>query len=268
MQISKFHSGMISRALSGFSLSLLLFAAPVLAAESAASEDAITPYRPSVSSPAQLPLAGQLELELGGLSSRNEQARRHSMPYQLKLAFSQEWGMLVGGELLVLANDGAGQVDRGYGDTTLVLKRAFMVDEQSALGLELSSKLPSAAKAIGSGSADYAINGIYSRDFGALHMDANLNVTRLGVAEPDTGRLQTGLSSSFSTALSERWGITGEWSGSRRNGTKAQGQILLALSYSPSKRMTMDIGVSKGLTSSSPDLALFAGIVLPVAKLW
>ncbi|MFZ6751293.1 transporter [Undibacterium sp. Ren11W] len=237
----------------------------VLAAD---NDDAITPYRPSVSSPAQLPLAGQLELELGGLSSRSDEARRHSMPYQLKLAFSQEWGVLVGGELLVVANDGAGQVDRGYGDTSLVLKRAFIVDEQSAFGLELSAKAPTAVKALGSGSADYAINSIYSRDFGALHMDANLNLTRLGVAETDTSRMQTGLSSSFSTVLSEHWGITGEWSGSRRNGTKAQGLALFAFSYSPSKRMTMDIGVSKGLTTSSPDLALFAGIVLPVAKLW
>jgi hypothetical protein len=259
---------MLSAALSGCSFSVVLLAEPVLAADNAASEDAITPYRPSVSSPAQLPLAGQLELELGGLSSRSEQARRHSMPYQLKLAFSQEWGVSMGGELMLVANDGAGQVDRGYGDTTLVLKRAFIVNEQSAFGLELSAKAPTAAKALGSGSADYAINSIYSRDFGALHMDANLNVTRLGVAQADTGRSQTGLSSSFSTALSERWGITGEWSGSRRNGTKAQGLALFALSYSPSKRMTMDIGVSKGLTSSSPNLALFAGIVIPVAKLW
>lgn len=239
-----------------------------LQALAADGDDAITPYRPSVSSPAQLPLAGQLELELGGLSSRSDQARRHSLPYQLKLAFSQEWGVLMGGELLVVANDGAGQVERGYGDSTLVLKRAYLVDEASAFGLELSVKAPSAAKVLGSGSTDYAINSIYSRDFGALHMDANLNLTRLGLIETDTSRLQTGLSSSFSTALSEHWGITAEWSGSRRKGTKAQGLGLFALSYSPYKRMTMDIGLSKGLTTSSPDLALFAGIVIPVAKLW
>ena len=52
--------------------------------------DAITPYRPSVSSPAQLPLAGQLEFELGGLRTRSPDARRSSLPYQFKLAFSPE----------------------------------------------------------------------------------------------------------------------------------------------------------------------------------
>lgn len=232
------------------------------------SDGAITPYRPSVSSPAQLPLAGQLELELGGLSTRSDQARRHSMPYQLKLAFSPEWGLLVGGELLVLANDGAGQLDRGFGDTSLVLKRAFIVSEDTAFGLELSSKLPTAAKTIGSGRADYEMNGIVSKDIGSLHMDLNLNLTRLGVAEQESSRMQSGLSSSFSLSINEHWGVTAEWAGSRRSGTKAQGQALLALSYSPSKRLTMDFGVAKGLTTASPDCSLFAGLVLPLARLW
>jgi hypothetical protein len=254
-----------SLTLSGLALSFM-FAAPVVFADD--NGDAITPYRPSVSSPAQLPLAGQLELELGGLSARSDQDRRHSMPYQLKLAFSKDWGVLLGGEMLVLANDGAGQVDRGFGDTTLVLKRAFIVDDDSAFGLELAAKVPTAARAIGSGSADYTVNGIFSKDIGSVHMDLNLNLTRLGAPELDTSRMQTGLSSSFSTALSERWGITGEWSGSRRNGTKSQGQALFALSYSPSKRMTMDLGLSKGLTTSAPDWTIFAGLVIPVAKLW
>ena len=107
----------------------------------------ITPYRPSVSSPAELPVTGQLEMELGGLSTRDDMQRRHSLPYQLKLAFSPEWGVLMGGELMVLANDGAGMVDRGLGDTTLVLKRAFIVNDDRAFGLELAVKTPTAAKA-------------------------------------------------------------------------------------------------------------------------
>ncbi len=115
--------------------------------------DAVTPYRPSVSSPAQLPLAGQIELEFGGLRTRSPDARRASLPYQFKLAFSQEWGVLIGGEAQVWARDGATS-SRGVGDTTLTLKRAWIVDDASAFGMELGAKLPTAKDSIGSGKAD------------------------------------------------------------------------------------------------------------------
>ena len=45
-----------------------------------AADDAITPYRPSVSNSAQLPLPGQLELELGGLHAKSGDARRDTLP--------------------------------------------------------------------------------------------------------------------------------------------------------------------------------------------
>ena len=48
-----------------------------------------------------MPLAGQLEFELGGLRVRADDSKRRSMPYQFKLAFSKEWGLLIGGEARV-----------------------------------------------------------------------------------------------------------------------------------------------------------------------
>ena len=249
------------------SLSAMLLSSLTCAAQ-VVEDFPITPYRPSVSSPAELPVTGQLEMELGGLSTRDDKQRRHSLPYQLKLAFSPEWGVLMGGELMVLANDGAGMVDRGLGDTTLVLKRAFIVNDDRAFGLEFAVKTPTAAKALGSGRADYSINSIFSQDDDILHLDMNLNLARLGVFEEGSSRWQTGTSASLSAQLNERWDATAEWSGTRRSGTKAQGQALLAISYSPNKRLTMDVGVAKGLTTSSPGWSVFTGLVIPVAKLW
>ncbi|MGZ5817443.1 MAG: transporter, partial [Burkholderiaceae bacterium] len=81
-------------------------------------EAGVTPYRPSVSSPAQLPVAGQLELEYGGLSSKTDGMRRNSLPYLLKLAFNKDWGILFGGEAYVSQKDDAtGLRARGLGDT-------------------------------------------------------------------------------------------------------------------------------------------------------
>ncbi|MES2160906.1 MAG: transporter [Pseudomonadota bacterium] len=228
----------------------------------------ITPYRPSVSSPAQLPAAGQLELELGGLSSKSDDGRRNSLPYALKLGFNEQWGIVLGGEAYVSAPDGSGGHARGIGDTLFVLKRAFVLDEGSALGLELGAKAPTARDSIGSGRADYSLNGIYSRDMGSVHMDANLNATRLGAYDAGSGRVQTGLSASFSSPVNEQWGVTGEWSGTRRSGAASTAQVLVALSYSPSKRLTVDVGAAHGLNSASPNWAFFSGVVLPLAQLW
>ena len=236
----------------------------------APQEDPVTPYRPSVSTPAQLPATGQLEFELGGLHSKDVNERRDSIPYLFKLAFSPQWGVLVGGEALVSTRDYTGNDDRvrGLGDTNVVVKRAFVVNDTTAFGLEAGAKIPTARTAIGSGSADYVLNGIFSRDIGSIHVDSNLNVTRIGQIDAGTGRIQTGLSASFARPLSERWSATAELSGTRRSGTASTAQALFALGYSPTKRLAFDFGVARGLNHASPDYALFAGVVMPVAKLW
>ena len=229
----------------------------------------VTPYRPSVSSPAQLPAPGQLELELGGLSAKPEDGRRNSLPYTFKLAFNEQWGVLIGGEAYVSApGDDGGARRRGFGDATFELKRAFVVDDGTAFGLELSVKAPTARDGIGSGNSDYIVNGIYSQDIGAVHMDANLNATRLGGDQAGSGRVQHGWSASFSTPVSDKWGLTTEASGTQRSGETNTAQLLLAATYSPTKRLTIDWGVAKGLNSASPGWSLFSGVVLPLAKLW
>ena len=244
-----------------------LLAVHLAPAAAAPDDDAITPYRPSVSSPAQLPVAGQLELELGGLHARSGDSRRSSLPYQLKLAFNAEWGVLLGGEAQVWQYDGVDHA-RGVGDTSVVLKRTWALDEASAFGMELGVKLATAKDTLGSGRADYTVNTIYSRDFGAVHLDANLNATRLGVADPGTSRTQVGSSASVSTPLSDHWSLTGEWSGTHRGGADNGMQVLAALAYSPTKRLTFDIGIARAPQPSPGGTSVFAGVVFPITKLW
>ncbi|CAN7693603.1 transporter [Pseudoduganella sp. LjRoot289] len=234
----------------------------------AQDETGITPYRPSVSSPAQLPLAGQLEFEVGGWSGKSDQGRRKSVPYTFKLAFSEEWGVLLGGEAYIGVRDAAGQRERGVGDTSLVLKRAFPVDSGTAFGLELGVKLPTAKDAIGSGKRDVVLNGIFSKDIGDFHLDANLNAARLGAYAPGTGRMQTGMSASVSTPVSEQWGLTAELSDTHQRRQAHATQLLLAAGYSPTKLLTIDVGVAKGINGASGNWSLFSGMVLPLARLW
>jgi hypothetical protein len=248
-------------------IALVLCACLPLAAY-ADDDSPVTPYRPSVSSPAQLPVPGQLELEVGGLRTQNGGQKRDSLPYQLKLGFNPQWGVLLGGEAYVSAQNAGGHRDGGVGDTTLVLKRAFLVDDATAYGVEFAVKMPTANDVIGSGKTDYGINAIFSKDIAKLHMDANLNVTRLGAADAGSSHLQTGTSASFSIPVTEKWGATFELSGVRRSGSATTGQMLVAGTYSPTKRVTIDFGVAKGLTHASQDWSLFSGIVVPVANFW
>ncbi len=230
-------------------------------------EAAITPYRPSVSNPAQLSAPGQLELEMGGLSSKADDGRRNSVPYLFKLAFTPQWGLLLGGEALVSSPLEQGRA-HGLGDTSVALKRAFLIDDATAFGLEMGVKLPTARDVIGSGKHDLTLNSIFSKDVGILHIDTNFNLTRIGLEQEGAARTQSGLSSSFSVPVAAQWGATAELSGTHRAGAATTAQLLTALAYSPSKRLTFDFGLAKGLNRASDDWSLFAGVVLPLAKVW
>ena len=96
------------------------------------------------------------------------------------------------------------------------------------------------------------------QDLGRWHWDANLNATWLGANDPGTARTQVGMSASFSTALSEQWGITGELSGTHRGGVANTAQVLGALTYSPSKRLTFDIGFTRAF-QPTPGITSFFG---------
>jgi hypothetical protein len=232
-----------------------------------ADDQTVTPYRPSVSTPAQLPTPGQLEFELGGQSQNGADGHRNSLPYTFKLAFNREWGVLLEGEAFVSAPTDNGRA-RGIGDTSVVLKRAFVVDDATAFGLELAARLPTAKDDIGSGKTDWTVNGIYSQDLGKLlHVDLNLNQTRLGAPDPGAARMQSGASASFSHPLDERWTATWEWSGTRNRGAASTGQLLGALSYAPNRDLVVDVGLAYGLNSASPKWSLFSGFVVPLARL-
>ena len=222
----------------------------------------VTPYRPSVSTPAALSAPGWLEVEAGGLSSRAvDPRRRESLPYTLKLAFTPDWGVRIGGDAVVHQRDAEGSVARGGGDTTVVLKRRLAVNDASAFGLELGVKLPTARAGLGSGSADVGLNGIYSSDFAPnWHTDINLSATRLGGLDQGASRWQSGWATALSRNLTEKWGLVGELSGTHQRGSGRTTQALAAASYSVSAGLSLDLGVSKGLSTASGGWSVFSGV--------
>ena len=88
-----------------------------------------------------------------------------------------------------------------------------------AFGLELGANVPTAKSALGSGKADYKLNGIYSQHIRRLHLDINLNATRIGAPEQGSSRVETGLAAALSNEFNKNWTGVVEWSGTRRSGT-------------------------------------------------
>lgn len=248
-------------------IGLACAAAPMLAA--ADEEPSVTPYRPSVSTPAALSAPGWLELEAGVQHDRGSaSARSDSLPFTLKLAFTPDWGIRLGGAAWVRQTDESGQTISGIADSSIVVKRRFAVDDASAFGLEGGVTLPTGHTGISSGKTDYSVNGIYSADIGQYHTDLNLAATRVGATDPGVGRIRALWAASLSKPLNDRWGVVGEFSGTHQKGVSATSQFLFAASYNLSKSITLDAGMARSLRAGVPDWSVFSGVTLLAARLF
>lgn len=230
---------------------------------------AVVPYRPSVSTPAQLSAPGYLELEAGGLraSGPDSGVARTTLPYTLKLAFTPDWGIRVGGDAWV-RQAAPGSSQSGGGDTAVVLKRRFAVDDATAWGLELGETFATARSSIGIGHAQTTVNAIFSSDFApAWHTDINLNETHLG-GSGQPSPWQAGWAAAFSRTLTDAWGAVGELSGTHQSGAAGTAQFLAAASWTQSPAAVFDFGAARGLNDATPRWQVFAGVTVRLARLF
>jgi hypothetical protein len=252
-------------------VALALAALAALPARGADDGPSAVPYRPSVSTPAALSAPGWLEVEAGLLHEHEGAAdRRDSVPVTLKLAFTPDWGVRVGTDAWARQREAGGVRASGIGDTSIVLKRRFAVDDASAFGLEAATTLPTSRHGVGTGSGkpDWGVNAIYSADFGAWHTDINAVATRLGAFDAGTARTQLLGAASLSRALDERWGVVGELSGTHRRGAEATSQLLVAASYNVSKRVVLDAGAARSLRGGAPQWSAFTGFTWTAARIF
>lgn len=240
------------------------------AVQAQAEAPSVTPYRPSVSTPAALSAPGWLEVETGYQSNRGAGSeRRASLPYTLKLAFSPDWGLRLGGEAAVRQTDSTGARSTGAGDIAIVLKRRFAIDGERAFGVELGGNLATARAELGSGHSALTLTGIYSADLdGGLHTDLNLGGARSAGADAGVSRDQIAGAAALSGAIGAQWGWVVELSGTRQRGSGVTSQGLAALSYSLSRTATVDFGMARSLRAASSDRSWFAGITVLTAKLF
>ena len=228
-----------------------------------------TPYRPSVATPAQLSATGWLEIEAGGLRARFvDGTKRDSAPVTFKVAFTPDWGVRVSTDAWARLTAVDGSQTSGGGDTAVILKRRFAVDDASAFGLEAGVSLPTAKSGLGSDGTDVLLTGIYSVDLPAgLHADLNLEATRLQRVDSGSGHVQWLWAASLAKTLDERWGVTIEPSGTRRQGADGTTQLLGAVTFNASRRVVLDGGLTRSLRHGDRERSAFAGVTWLATRL-
>ena len=241
-----------------------LLAATAANADDSGDELQATPYRPTVSNPADLPVPHHFEWEAGGYGERDSRDARHSsVPYLLKYAFNEDVGVLVGGESIVADRSG-GDTTQGWGDTSVEVKLHHALSQSTGIGLEAGATFPTASHGLGSDHTNYTLNGIVSTKAVGCDVDINLSYTRLGASDPDTGRDQLGWAVAAAHDLSGKWGVEGEFSGSAMRGTRGVAQLLGALAFTAAPTLVFDGGALVGLNHESPRYGVFAGMTMLV----
>ncbi len=225
-----------------------------------------TPYRPTVANPAELSAPGWLELEAGWIHGHGDGVSRQGVPYLAKLAFDEDWGFMLGGELW--ARDRVADLS-GPGDTSVTVKHRMATgSEKLNFGVEAGINLPTARKGLGSGKADWLVTGIASLDFAEdWRLDTNLGVLRQGVATSGVGRVVLPWAACVSHGMGA-WTEAGELSGEHQSGAAERVQGLVAISYAVSPRVVLDAGFSHANQGGIGEQSIFAGVTWLAGKAW
>lgn len=235
-------------------------------------EPSATPYRQTLSNPAQLSAAGYVEMEMGWqtLKEKATDDYRHTVPYLFKLAFSDYIGLLIGGDALIINDFDQGSTLAGIGDLTPALKFKVPSSSQSAsaFGLEVGARLPTAPETISRQQTDYLITGIYSTQIGHIGVDLNVGYTRLGGTASGRGKNNLFWAASTAYGITERWSVAGELAGTARQGVKPFTQFLTSTSYFFTPRLVGDTGMAFGLNGASQEWTMFAGMTILLGKVW
>ena len=229
-------------------------------------EPRVTPYRPTISNPADLSVPGYLELELGAQRDLSEDhSRATSLPYLLKYAFADNVGILLGGNAYVEQSDsGAGSL-HGLGDTSILLKLRKEMSATTAFGLELGPLLPTSTHNLGTSKTGFISNAILSTTWNDWHFDFNTGINRIAEAG-GARKQQLNWAGAVSRDLNEHMNAALEFSGSHQQGQLTENQILAAWSYAVSNRLVLDAGLAHGMNHEHHQ-TFFAGATVLLGKL-
>jgi len=251
-----------------WSLVILTRAAAVFAQGSADSArrdpHAVQPERPTVATHAGTVARGWIELEEGGEWDKLADGHRVFLaPTNLKIGLARR------AQLNLLFNvivDQALDPSLATTDLTIGLKYRI-IDDNPILGsfaLLPAIKLPTASLRSGTGTTDYSLLLISSREIGPVAMDLNLGATRRTGDGTHASRTAGIWTASFGFPLSGPLGATVELFGFRRTtgpaGSKGIAALLIGPTFLVREWLALDAGGIVPLTGPQPR-AFYTGFV-------
>ena len=211
----------------------------------------VTPYRPTISNPAELSAPRHLEIEAGFEHGSGAGLAKHlAAPVTLKYALNEDWGVLLNSGWLYEDSRDGPLLD-GWNSTSLLIKHRHLLNDAQALGIEFGLATPADAGHFTQGQPDLLLNTIYSVDIDKTRVDANLGFTRLGDTETSIDRHQYQWALAVSHPVTDDWSLAAEWAGNVREGSSAYNQLLLCAAYGLSRTIVIDMGGAYGLSGDS-----------------
>jgi hypothetical protein len=205
-------------------------------------------------------------MEVGG-DARGRSADRHAeriVPVAFRYVATSRVALDVWFDALVwqVAQPGA---DRsvGFGDVTVGGQWVASPPARGrpTVALAFLSTLPTAAKAVGSGTTDHSFSLLLSQGFGSVDLEATGGYLNVG-DQADGGR-RSGISvaAAVSQAFQNKAGYIIEVSHQTEEGEVPKGTYALgALTYRLSPRARLDAGLRIGVSSDAPEISVVAGL--------
>jgi outer membrane putative beta-barrel porin/alpha-amylase len=262
--------------LRNFGLSVLLCGAAVAALTRPAGgqeqpPDQVEPDRPDVTNGTHIVDTGVLQLEIGGLYTRvSTNARATGTPITARVGLFDWLEARVGTDGMLTQTDGSSR-ETGLGNVQVGAKVRLWPDPG---GVPVLSILPainipaaSAAKGLGSGSADYTIAVLTGTDIGRhAHVDVNYGLVAVGACENEPHFAQHLVSVSASDAISDNWNpyVEAFWLSRQDVGGGAVTSLDAGAIYELGNRYAIDGGLQIGVSGDAPALAAFGGISIIV----
>jgi outer membrane putative beta-barrel porin/alpha-amylase len=245
-----------------------------LGAGVARAQETIEPDRPDVTNGTHIVDIGLLQVEIGGLYTHAAPGQRaFGSPFTARVGLADWVEVRFGTDGLLTQTDGFTHVT-GIGNMQLGAKLRLWADPG---GVPVLSILPtvnvptaSAAKGLGSGSADYTLALLTGSDIGRHgHVDVNYGIGSIGVGGGDPRFVQHLVSISASAAASDNWNPYLEtfWL-SRQD---ADGGRVTAMDagaiYQIGARYAIDGGLQFGISHDAPAFAAFGGVSVIVGEI-
>jgi hypothetical protein len=225
------------------------------------------PDRPDVTNGTHIVAPGLVQVEFGGLYSRDAPGQgTANSPFTVRIGVTRWFEARVGADGLLSQSTGDLRTT-DFGDVQLGAKLRLWSDPGGAPVLSIlpTISLPTAntSDALVSGDVDYAVALLTGTDIGSRgHVDVNYGIGAIGAGHGLPHFLQHLLSTSVSAAITDRWNPYCEvfWFSRTDPDGAAETSFDTGVIYELGAHYAIDGGVQVGIGGPAANFAVFAGV--------